>query len=100
MRQKAKKETAEADIRKAIDVWDCGRSWSGGVILDWRTWKRRRWGVCGEEDNVNVNGQVKALSDFFERAGFGASGWLLGSPGVLLTETEFFHMRQGTASCS
>ncbi len=83
MRQKAKKETAEVDIGKAIDVSSCGRSWSGGVILDWRTWKSRRLGVCSEEDNANVNGQVKALSNFFERAGCAASGWLLGSPGVL-----------------
>ena len=36
MRQKAKKDTAEADIGKAIDVWDCRRSLSGGVVLDWR----------------------------------------------------------------
>ena len=36
MRQKAKNDTAEADIGKAIDVWVCRRSLSGGVILDWR----------------------------------------------------------------
>lgn len=44
MRQKAKNDTAEADIGKAIDVWDCRRSLAGGVIVDWRTWKSRRWG--------------------------------------------------------
>ena len=36
-----------------------------------------------EKDNADVNGQVKASSVFFKRAEFAASGWLLGSPGVL-----------------
>ena len=39
--------------------------------------------MCCEEDNANVNGQVKASSVFFDRAEFAASGWLFGSPGVL-----------------
>lgn len=46
MRQKAKNDTAEADIGKAIDVWDRRRSLSRGIILDWRTWKSDRWGWC------------------------------------------------------
>ena len=39
--------------------------------------------VYDEADNANVNGQVKASSVFSERAKFAASGWLLGSSGVL-----------------
>ena len=39
--------------------------------------------MYSEEDNANVNGQVKASSVFFKRAKFAASGWLLGSPGML-----------------
>ena len=66
MRQKANKDTAEAVIRKAIDVWDCGRWVSDVVIVDWRTWMSSRVGVeCSFERQCACEWPGQSLISLF-----------------------------------